>query len=1139
MSRSDRISPAQWDAHKDHIHSLYIDQDKTLDEVMHHMGQEYNFHASKSQYIRRITVVWKMKKNFTKTQWEQAHSLISKRKAEGKSTELVMSGTIVPRKRLKKELKRYPVSQTEQSDAFRDLSCDVVARTPPELELEPVTYNAIHELRPLDPIGASASPDSIQPCSIEPGLVAFNPSTWGNSSWQHYLTAGKNFNPSYLVNQLLQNTLSTSQMSWSTCIALTKMAEMITGTCLHNVDGDLEALPAMTSEQWNTFLPGAISLSARGLLSGTALDQLLQLVIRTGAMAALGQAIVINDPMIRIFASNLLISAIRVCKRTDLVHSLLQRGVSPDSTEASSSGRWRGPRRSALQTAVIYGNQPAVRLLLDYRADPNLTCGENEGYPLSLALETRELSHIAEILIDKGADVTRAGCADWPRPNKAPIIQAVENQDTARVKQLIQARADPNTLTSIGVSALHMAIRHHDLATVRILLEAEADPNILCGNRQCSAVKSARDLLIATSGDFSYSLASPIAAAAHRGNEDIVELLLAAGADIDGHIDQDLFSDLDFDFLTPNMLEDHPSRTALQTAIMWSDIAMVKFLLMKGANPNAGHHTIPSPLRLACELKERSPQKLDLVKLLLEWGADMNAPATHQGGQTVLQAVINTGRSDLTRILLYYRGTVSADLLNEYDSSWLRVADPYRTERMFESLCQKEKLKMDLQAAVKSGSTTGVQQLLEAVGDINGQNVGHSLLCESIWRKDSEMFDFLLSKGTHPDPKDVDPTPLWVATHEENRHMIQCLLNAGAEPNRPSAHIGPSNPYRRYYPKECSDCDLVPIGPRRKPKIETPIMRAVLIKRADLVQMLVAAGASVNPSISDSLEPPLVLAARDSAWQIEHLLLHHGADPNSTGRNSKMAALHHTLLDGCNYDMEKVRMCKILIDYGADANAPSGEGSPIQLAVAWGDLPTEMEMIEVLVDAGADVNAPATEGFPMTTLQKAIKGRHCQEIVPWLLRKGADIHAPAFWKGGMTALQAAAEAGIVGLVNEFISSGADVSALPARERGATALQFAAMKGDIKVVKTLLENGANINAPGAEIGGRTALQGAAEHGQLDMVSFLLDNDNQDDADLVKGRCHNAAEYAEAEGHFMLAGMLREWKKPENDGVGRLA
>ncbi|RSM13646.1 hypothetical protein CEP52_001842 [Fusarium oligoseptatum] len=121
MPPAARIPLSLWEREKEHIRALYLDQDKTLDELVKCMAEEHGFEATRAQYIRRLDS-WKMRKYSTKEEWEYVDSLVRKRKLEGKESEIIMGGKSVPVKKLKKELGRYgqPSSSEEQCSTFID-----------------------------------------------------------------------------------------------------------------------------------------------------------------------------------------------------------------------------------------------------------------------------------------------------------------------------------------------------------------------------------------------------------------------------------------------------------------------------------------------------------------------------------------------------------------------------------------------------------------------------------------------------------------------------------------------------------------------------------------------------------------------------------------------------------------------------------------------------------------------------------------------------------------------------------------------------------------------------------------------------------------------------------------------------------
>jgi Clr5 domain len=46
MATTQRISPAEWDIHKETISTVYLTDNKTLDEVIQHMEDTHGFSAT-------------------------------------------------------------------------------------------------------------------------------------------------------------------------------------------------------------------------------------------------------------------------------------------------------------------------------------------------------------------------------------------------------------------------------------------------------------------------------------------------------------------------------------------------------------------------------------------------------------------------------------------------------------------------------------------------------------------------------------------------------------------------------------------------------------------------------------------------------------------------------------------------------------------------------------------------------------------------------------------------------------------------------------------------------------------------------------------------------------------------------------
>ncbi|KAI0910155.1 Clr5 domain-containing protein [Ustulina deusta] len=100
--------PSEWAAHKDLIRRLYLDENKTLDEVRRIMADENQFHATPSMYKKRIRA-WHLSKKLEEEDVLEVLQQKLERKAAGESSHnLVIRGRVVRNQRLRRFLERRP-----------------------------------------------------------------------------------------------------------------------------------------------------------------------------------------------------------------------------------------------------------------------------------------------------------------------------------------------------------------------------------------------------------------------------------------------------------------------------------------------------------------------------------------------------------------------------------------------------------------------------------------------------------------------------------------------------------------------------------------------------------------------------------------------------------------------------------------------------------------------------------------------------------------------------------------------------------------------------------------------------------------------------------------------------------------------
>jgi ankyrin repeat protein len=339
----------------------------------------------------------------------------------------------------------------------------------------------------------------------------------------------------------------------------------------------------------------------------------------------------------------------KVCHARSLVIATLLAALLPASATAAADSR--------LAEAAMKRDAPAVRALLAQKVDVNVP--GSDGTPaLHWAVRADDLE-TTRLMLAAGADAKLES-----RYGVTPLFLACANGNPAMIALLLEAGADPNSVDSTGETALMAAARVGTVDAVKLLLDRGAavdgkDPAF----KQTALMVAVREnhpdvvrLLVergaqvnvttrvgATPGwvlpnsvpGFGHGVGivrgglpdrglrnpipgglSPLQYAARDGRLDIVETLLAGGADI---------NQVEANAITP-----------LITAITNNHVEVARRLISRGADIAASDWYGRTPLWAAIETRnmdvdnasfvnniERAPY-LSLIELLLERGADPN-----------------------------------------------------------------------------------------------------------------------------------------------------------------------------------------------------------------------------------------------------------------------------------------------------------------------------------------------------------------------------------------------------------------------------------------------------------------------------------------------------------------------------------
>ncbi len=347
-----------------------------------------------------------------------------------------------------------------------------------------------------------------------------------------------------------------------------------------------------------------------------------------------------------------------------------------------------------LALAVANGSLPATQALLSAGADPNASTPEGETVLMTAARAGSV--DVVRALLAKGANINAK--EGW-QEQTALMWAAAENHGSV-VSALLEAGADPTVRSKLldgmpplrktapdvgqqgihstfpkgGLTALHYAARQNAPRAVEAFATAGVDLNqpdpdgftpvifaILNGHYDLAALlvnkgagvdvtdKSGRTPLYTAvdMNSFEYSFNRPNPKPSGRMSAvDLVTFLLDHGANPNARL-TDRVVPAKYDTAgNPNLIA---GATPLMKAASTSDVALMKLLLDRGANPFIRNGQHATTLMVAAGLNWRrlgsvgpEPAAIEAVSLLLDRGVDIGS--FNDQGQTVMHAVAMRGR---------------------------------------------------------------------------------------------------------------------------------------------------------------------------------------------------------------------------------------------------------------------------------------------------------------------------------------------------------------------------------------------------------------------------------------------------------------------------------------------------------------
>ncbi len=318
-----------------------------------------------------------------------------------------------------------------------------------------------------------------------------------------------------------------------------------------------------------------------------------------------------------------------------MVERLLRAGANPNAPLLRTG-------ETPLMTCARSGNVDAVKAMLARGADPNAKESWRGQTALMWAVAEKH-SEVARALIGKGADIHARSKSGF-----TAMLQAAQQGDLESVRILLAAGADVNESTPEDGSVLVVASASGQEALSIFLLDQGANPN-------AADVRGITALHYAVARGISYIEHEDYTAwrLPPPNMPELAKALLAHGANPNARIAKDFPQHTRSIKPGPISLA---GATPFFLASAYVDLNLMRLLLAAGADPKLPAGDTP-PLLAAAGLarravdatEEESRSALEAVKLLVELGANVNAP--NRRGMTAMHVAASLGEDAIVQFL--------------------------------------------------------------------------------------------------------------------------------------------------------------------------------------------------------------------------------------------------------------------------------------------------------------------------------------------------------------------------------------------------------------------------------------------------------------------------------------------------------
>ena len=309
--------------------------------------------------------------------------------------------------------------------------------------------------------------------------------------------------------------------------------------------------------------------------------------------------------------------------------------------------------------------------------------------------------------------------------------------------------------------------------------------------------------------------------------------------------------------------------TLLQIAAKLGHVQTAKLLIDRGADINAVHKWVGTPLHLACGYGH-----LDMVNLLIERGADVNAVNCEGDGATPLHVAAGCGHSSIVNALI--AAGASVDAQRAFGETALIMACKGGRYDVITALLQHGVppiappdawVDPPIVIVAAKGHTATMQLLRQSGADVNDRRDANSRTALMVACEESTpaAVKFLIEAGADVGVTSPDGSLLHLACKRPNHRdgtveIAKALLEAGADVNaarlsdlNTPLHLACVRKTRLQY-EDLEDCPVT----------------------VELVRLLIAAGADVNATTQRG-RSPLQIAVYAKHPTVQQLLKEAGA----------------------------------------------------------------------------------------------------------------------------------------------------------------------------------------------------------------------------------------------------------------------